>query len=61
MPQISTLLPIQKDDYNCGVYVLWYLFLLTLKANITLPDQYGADMLRILLCAWVFHKEILPF
>ena len=61
MPLISTTLPTQKDNYNCGVYVLWYLLLLTLKANIIFHDQYGADMLRILLCAWVFHKEITPF
>jgi hypothetical protein len=61
MPEESKTFPIQKDSYNCGVFVLWYLFLFTLKAKITLPDEYGADMLRILLCAWVFHKGIKPF
>jgi len=58
MPQISTTFPNQKDDYNCGVYVLWYVFLFTLKAKINLPDQYGADMLRILLCTCVFHNKL---
>jgi hypothetical protein len=58
MPRILKYLPLQRDNFNCGVHIISYIMAfmeeeVTLKQGIKLsPDNY-----RILLAGWLMTKS----
>ena len=59
-PVFCKAFPKQKDQFNCGIYLLWYLYILVLNENLELPIPFGPDIFRVLLTTWIIKQEIDP-
>ena len=57
-PDFCHSLPVQKDGYNCGIFVLIYLYIIVLKHHISFHDYFGPQIFRLLLCVCIFSNEI---
>jgi len=58
IPDFCHILPVQKDGYNCGIFVLIYLYIIILKHHLSFHDYYGPQIFRLLLCVCIFCNEI---
>ena len=59
-PIFCKAFPKQIDGFNCGIYLLWYLYILVLEKDLSLPLTFGPDIFRALLITWIIKQKIDP-